>query len=227
MVKSRELSQKLRKEVIFRHSQGDGYKTIAKRLNICRDTVGSIVRKYTAEGTVAILPGRGRRKKLSSTARRFLRRQIEKNPRVTAKELHKDLAATGIEVSVHTVRRTLHAEGFHARTPRRTPLLTNKHKKGRLYYDQGNLNKPQKFLNTILWDDETKLERFGAMDQRYIWRKKNEAYVEKNTLPTVKHGGDSLMFWGCFESLGTGNLQRVDGIMNSIKYQEKECSTKY
>ena len=58
------------------------------------------------------------------------------------------------------------------------------------------------------------------MDQRYIWRKKNEAYVEKNTLPTMTHGGDSLMFWGCFESSGTGNLQRVDGIMNSIKYQE-------
>ena len=220
MVKSRELSQKLRKEVIFRHGQGDGYKTIANRLNISRDTVGNIARKYTAKGTVVTLPGRGRRRKLLSTARGFLRRQIEKNPRVTAKELHKDLAATGIEVSVHTVRRTLHAEGFHARTPRRTPLLIHKHKKARLYYAQGNLNKPQKFWNTILCSDETKLERFGAMDQRYIWRKENEAYVENNTLPTVKYGGGSVMFWGCFESSGTGNLQRVDGIMNSIKYQE-------
>ena len=114
MVKSRELSQKLRKEVIFLHSQGDGYKTIAKRLNISRDTVSCIVRKYKGKGTVATLPGRGRRRKLSSTARRLLRRQMEKNPRVAAKELQKDLAATGIEVSVHTVRRTLHAEEFHA-----------------------------------------------------------------------------------------------------------------
>ena len=169
---------------------------------------------------MAALPGRGRRKKLSSTARRFLRRQIEKNPRVTAKELQKDLAATGIEVSVHTARRTLHAEGFHARTPRRTPLLTHKHKKGRLCYAQGNLEKPQKFWNTIFGSDETKFELFGTMDQRYIWRKKNEAYVEKNTLPTVKHGGGSLMLWGCFTSSGTGNLQHVDGIMNSIKCQE-------
>ena len=130
-------------------------------------------------------------KKLSSTVRRSLRRQIDENPRISAKELQKDLAATGIEVSVHTVRRTLHAEGFHARTPRRTLLLTHKHKKARLYYAQGNLNKPHKFWNTILWSDETKLELFSTMDQRYIWRKKNEAYVEKNTLPTVKHGGGS------------------------------------
>ena len=43
MMKSRELTQKLKKEVIFRHSQGYGYKTIAKTLNISRDTVGSMV----------------------------------------------------------------------------------------------------------------------------------------------------------------------------------------
>ena len=62
MVKSRELSHKLRKEVIFRHSQGNGYKTIAKRLNISRDTVGSIVQKYKAKGTVATLPGHSQQK---------------------------------------------------------------------------------------------------------------------------------------------------------------------
>ena len=93
--------------------------------------------KSIVKGTVATLPGRGRRSKLLSTARRFLRRQIEKNPRVTAKDLHKDLAAAGIEVSIRTVRRRLHAEGFHARTPRRTPLLTHKHKKARLHYAHG------------------------------------------------------------------------------------------
>ena len=58
------------------------------------------------------------------------------------------------------------------------------------------------------------------MDQRYVWKRKNEAYAEKNTLPTVKHGGGSVMLWGCFASSGTGNLQRVEGKMDSIKYQE-------
>ncbi|XP_062279112.1 meprin A subunit beta-like [Scomber scombrus] len=58
------------------------------------------------------------------------------------------------------------------------------------------------------------------MDQRYVWRRKNEAYAVKNTLPTVKHGSGSVMLWGCFASSGTGNLQRVEGKMDSIKYQE-------
>ena len=61
---------------------------------------------------------------------------------------------------------------------------------------------------------------FGPMDQRYVWRRKNKAYDEKNTLPTVKHGGGSIMLWGCFASAGTGKLQRVQGTMNSLQYQE-------
>uniref|UniRef100_A0A8C5P5W6 AT-rich interactive domain-containing protein 3 n=1 Tax=Leptobrachium leishanense TaxID=445787 RepID=A0A8C5P5W6_9ANUR len=58
------------------------------------------------------------------------------------------------------------------------------------------------------------------MDQRYVWRRKNKAYEEKNTLPTVKHGGGSITLWGCFASAGTGKLQRVQGTMNSLQYQE-------
>ena len=42
-------------------------------------------------------------------------------------------------------------------------LLHHKHKKAQLYYTQGYLNKLQKFWNTILWSDETKLALFGAM----------------------------------------------------------------
>ncbi len=58
------------------------------------------------------------------------------------------------------------------------------------------------------------------MDQCYVWRRKNEAYAEKNTLPTVKHGGGLVMLWGCFASSGTGNLRCVEGKMDSIKHQE-------
>uniref|UniRef100_A0A8C5PQH3 Transposase n=1 Tax=Leptobrachium leishanense TaxID=445787 RepID=A0A8C5PQH3_9ANUR len=220
MVKSREWSRKTRKEVITLHRKGNGYKKFAKMLNIPRETIASISRKFKAKGTVETLPGRCRKKMLTSTAVRYLKRRVEKSPRVTAEELRKDLLDVGTEVSAQTIRRTLRNEGLHARTPRRTPLLSPKNKKSLLQYAKSHVDKPQTFWDSVLWTDETKLELFGPMDQRYVWRRKNKVYEEKNTLPTVKHGGGSIMLWGCFASAGTGKLQRVQGNMNSLQYQE-------
>jgi hypothetical protein len=40
-------------------------------------------------------------------------------------------------------------------------------------------------------------------------------FIPKNTIPTVKHGGVSMMFRACFSSRGTGKLVPIDLIMNS------------
>ena len=45
-------------------------------------------------------------------------------------------------------------------------------------------------------------------------------FVEKNTLPTVKHGGRSIMLCGCVAAGDTENIVWVKGRMDSTKYQE-------
>ena len=67
--------------------------------------------------------------------------------------------------------------------------------------------------NEILWSDETKIELFGMNTKRHVWRK-------PGTIPMVKHGGGSIMLWGCFSAAGTGRLLRIKLKMNDTKYKE-------
>ena len=37
--------------------------------------------------------------------------------------------------------------------------------------------------------------------------------MPKNTIPTVKHAGGSIMLWGCLAAGGTAALHKINGIM--------------
>ncbi|KAK3523448.1 hypothetical protein QTP86_033613 [Hemibagrus guttatus] len=89
-----------------------------------------------------------------------------------------------------------------------------KDKKEQLVFAKEYLDKAQSWEN-VLWT-----ELFGNAHQQFVYRRRNEAYKEKNTLPTVKHGGGSIMLCGCFAASGTGGLDRITGIMKSENYQE-------
>ena len=76
------------------------------------------------------------------------------------------------------------------------------------------LGKPKSFWENVLWTDETKVELFG----KAVYRQQNEAFKEKNTVPTGKYGGAGPMFWGCFAASGTRCLDCVHGIRKSEDY---------
>ncbi len=110
-----------------------------------------------------------------------------------------------------TIRKRLGKNGIHGRVPRQKPLLTKKNTKAHLTFAKKYLDNQQDFWANILWTDETKVELFG----RCVCRKTNTAFHKKNIIPTVKHGGGSVMAWGCFAASGPGWLAIIDGTMNS------------
>ena len=76
-----------------------------------------------------------------------------------------------------------------------------------------HLKDSQTMRNKILWSDETKIEFFGLNATRHVWSK-------PGTIPTVKHGGGSIMLLGCFSAAGTGRLVRIERKINGAKYRE-------
>ena len=67
--------------------------------------------------------------------------------------------------------------------------------------------------NKIPWSDDTKIELFGLKAKCHVWRK-------PGTIPMVKHGGGSIMLWGCFSAAGPGRQVRIKGKMKGAKYRE-------
>ncbi len=65
----------------------------------------------------------------------------------------------------------------------------------------------------ILWSDEPQF-------LIHVRGKPSTTYHLHNTIPTVKHGGGSIMQWGCFSVAGTGEVIREDGKLKAAKYRD-------
>ncbi|CAJ0961218.1 unnamed protein product [Ranitomeya imitator] len=154
--KTKELSEDLRNQIVRKHEQSQGYKSISKDLNVPVSTVRSVIKKCKAHGTVANLPRCGRKRKIDKRFQRKIVRMLDKEPRLTSKQDQAALQSEGTAVSTRTIRRRLNEKGLYGRRPRKTPLLTPRHKKARLEFAKTYLKKPKTFWKYVLWSDKTK-----------------------------------------------------------------------
>ncbi len=69
------------------------------------------------------------------------------------------------------------------------------------------------YWNHVLWSDESKVKLFDGV--QYVWGRPGEEYQENCALPTVKHGGGSIIVWGCMTTAGTGELRFIERNMDS------------
>jgi hypothetical protein len=67
-----------------------------------------------------------------------------------------------------------------------------------------------------MFSDESKFNLFYADRNLKVWREPGQGLKEEFLLPTVKHGGGSIMVWGCFSYKGAGRLEIID----SYKYHD-------
>ncbi|KAG2465270.1 TCB1 transposase, partial [Polypterus senegalus] len=218
-MKSKELSVDLRDRIVSRHKSGEGYRKISAALKVPMSTEASIIRKWKKFETTRTLPRAGRPSKLSDRGRRALVREVTKNLMVTLSELQR--SSVEREPSRRTtISAAIHQSGLYGTVARWKPLLSKRHMAACLEFAKRHLKDSQIMRKKILWSDETKIELFGVNARRHIWRKPGTAHHQANTIPTVKHGGGSIMLWGCFSAAGTGRLVRIKGKMTAAMYRD-------
>ncbi len=92
------------------------------------------------------------------------------------------------------------------------------HKKACKQFAEDKQTKDMDYWNHVLWSDETKMNLIGSDGVKCVWRQPGEENKDKCVLPTVKHGGGSVMVWGWMSAAGTGELQFIERSMNANMY---------
>lgn len=213
------------RDLVVRDWKGDenkkcSYKELSEKYKLPKPTVQTIIKNFRTTGSVENKPRSGRNPVLTQREVRQIVRQVKVTPTLTSPKL-----ATGVkemfgkQVSPKTIRRILNKENLKSRPAVQKPLISRKNAIKRMQFARKYICKDESFWDSILWSDESKYNVFGSDGRKRVWRYPNEALKLKNLNPTVKHGGGSVMVWGCMASNGAGRMEFVQGIMDQYKYQ--------
>ena len=72
----------------------------------------------------------------------------------------------------------------------------------------------------VIFSDETKINVRGSDGVKYFWSRDSGPIQDHHLDLTVKHGGGSLMMWGCMTHKGVGYGCHIQEVINSKLYCE-------
>jgi transposase len=98
-------------------------------------------------------------------------------------------------------------------------LLRKQNKRKRLLWARKHQHWTIQQWKKVLWTDESKFEIFGSKTRTYVRRCAGERVLEACTKASVKHGGGSVMVWGCFGNNQVGDLVKIEGILLKEGYK--------
>lgn len=219
MACNKEIPIATREMMVKPKNEGKSHKDISEIVGRSRSSVQYVCQKYNATGSVANKPRSGQPPKLNSAAKRSILMNVRDNPKLSAPKIVQNLQSDyNVKVCPQTVRNMLNEAGYKGRIARKKPFINKINKAKRLDFAKTHLNKPSSFWDNVIFSDETKINIHGSDGRVTVWRKPNQHLKTKNLCGTVKHGGGSLMLWGCMNASGVGRLHIIESIMDKHLY---------
>lgn len=208
----KRISKDLENKIISLIQNGLSCRETAKKVNLCHRTVSLVCKRRN----VAIShSSRGRPKLLTDSDARLVERlmitKAAKTPKKAAEALNKNVCAK-------TVTRALHRIGLVSSVKQKKPALSEKNTKARMEFCKRYGKWTLDDWKRVIWSDESKFNRFQSDGKEYYWHRPNDRIQKHHVKQTVKHGGGSVMVWGCFTWWNTAPLVKIEGIMKKEDY---------
>ena len=121
-------------------------------------------------------------------------------------------------ITLPTIRRMLCNMGLYGRIRRTKPFLSHKHKMKRRDWAKEFVTWSVEEWKKVIFSDESRFNLFGSDGRQYCRRRVGEEFLDRNVNKVIKHGGGSLMVWGCITWNGPGQLWRVDKTLNAKQF---------
>lgn len=219
MERRRELSLDERAKIIAFQKAGYSYRSISAEIGCSISTVCYTIKKHRDTGEIANKAGRGRKRILTHADERWLflasLRNRHKNAEFLTAEFNRGRKDPISKSTVRAVLKKFHLKG---RVAAKKPFLRPINIKKRLKFAKEHEHWTVEDWTKVLFTDESKFELFGTNRRAYVRRRSHEKYKAPCILPTVKHGGGSVMVWGAVSANGVGPLKLIEGIMDKKMY---------
>ncbi|GFX84835.1 transposable element Tc1 transposase [Trichonephila clavipes] len=179
--------------------EGKSQRNIAKVVGRSVNCIQNILQKLKKTGMLINSELRGRKKIMNSITERRVIHQVKIDPKISAPKIGASTSNTlgqCFSKSISFCRngtKSPKKAGYSGRVTRKKPLIGKRNRVKRLKFTKEHILKPQQFWNKVIFSDESKFNIFGSDGRRMVWRKQNTSHHPKHTIPTVKHGGGSVM----------------------------------
>lgn len=199
MPKTKIVASPIKKLIVEAKQTGRSNSDVGKQFHVNPSTVSKIFQRWNRENTVKRRPKSGQPQKVTIGQARYLAKYVKKNPKLNATDV-KNLAADllNVQLSIWAAQRVLRRANFHERRPSKKPMISKKNCKTKLAYARKYVGIEPELWDDVLWSDWTKINLFGSDGIKFVRRPAGKRFDRKYTIPTVKHGGGSIMVWGMF-----------------------------